>query len=314
MFVKCFMQSTDNERVILLPPTLGNKLGTLFLSFFVMIVVVSFISAGAGSFISDKRSAFLVSSLFQSLLAFMFPAWLTARLCSDKPNVYIGLNTHTCLRQYCGVMLFLVVMTPLMNAIVDWNENITLPAFMEGIGKIFRQWEDAAAKTTVLILNDSSWWGLVSGVIVVGCVTGFAEEMFFPAGLQNALTSSGLNHHAAVWLTAFVFSTVHFQFFGFVPRMLLGAFFGYIYNYTGSIWTSTFAHALNNASVVVFSWLLARGYIAFQIDSFGTSGDYSWIVVASSLIITTVAFIFLWKRLMHQPLESGMQSRNLQNH
>jgi uncharacterized protein len=59
------------------------------------------------------------------------------------------------------------------------------------------------------------------------------------------------NVHAAVWLTAIVFSVIHFQFYGFLPRVLLGALLGYLVIWTGSIWASILAHFANNALAFV---------------------------------------------------------------
>lgn len=128
--------------------------------------------------------------------------------------------------------------------------------------------------------------------------------MFFRAGLQKALTSSGLNHHLAIWTAAFIFSAVHFQFFGFVPRLLLGALFGYLYCYTGSIWIAATAHALNNSLVVLSAWLTARGVVDVRFDEIGTGGEYGWLFALASAVLTTGFIIYLWNIFFRRPQQA----------
>ncbi|HMR19324.1 MAG TPA: CPBP family intramembrane metalloprotease, partial [Sphingobacterium sp.] len=66
------------------------------------------------------------------------------------------------------------------------------------------------------------------------------------------------NHHLAIWITAVVFSAIHFQFYGFFPRLLLGAFFGYMMAWTQNIWVPVVAHFINNASVTLLAFYFTK--------------------------------------------------------
>jgi len=184
-----------------------------------------------------------------------------------------------------------------MNKVIEWNENISLPGFMSGLEHTLRVWEDNASRTTEMILEDTTVFGLFSGLLIIGCLTGLAEEMFFRAGLQKAMTSSGINRHVAVWSGAVIFSAVHFQFFGFVPRLLLGALFGYLYSSTGSIWITATAHAFNNSVVVVTSWLTARGIIDVRLEEVGVNGSLAWVWATVSAILSALFIVYLWKKI-----------------
>lgn len=269
-------------------PTTGMKLCILGAGFFILLLVTSLLTGILSHLISDKRTLFLASSIVQSVLVFICPAWLTARLCYSDSARYLQLSTPTYFRQYIAVAILLALITPLMNLIIDWNANITFPAGLHELESVLRDMEDTAADTTQIILGDSSILGLVSGILVIGCLTGFAEEIFFRGGIQNALTSSGWNPHIAVWLTAFIFSAVHFQFFGFVPRLLLGAVFGYLFYYSGSLKISAFAHALNNSIVVVSSWISINGYSEIDFDRL--TFNPLTIVVSTLLAIGFICF------------------------
>lgn len=284
----------------MLKPTLGNKLGTLFITFFVMLIVVGLCAGLLDDTSLGRRGVFLLTSSLQSVLVFIFPSWLAAYLCSGSALGYLGFETPVSLRQFLGVVVLLTLMTPAMNMIIEANAAIILPDSLSGLERVLRQWEDTAARTTEMILSGTGWGTLVSGVVIVGCLTGLSEELFFRGGIQRAMVSSGINVHLAVWTAAFIFSAVHFQFFGFIPRLLLGGCFGYLYSYTGSIWVSAFAHALNNSVVVVTSWLSCRGILGVEVDKIGTgSGEAIWIAAGS--VIITALFIRIFGSILFRP-------------
>jgi membrane protease YdiL (CAAX protease family) len=89
---------------------------------------------------------------------------------------------------------------------------------------------------------------------------------------------------------------MHFQFFGFIPRMLLGALFGYLYYWTGSLWVSAFAHALNNSMAVITAWLDNNGYMSCDLDSIGVAtGSFPYMALISLMV--TVLLLVNHKRL-----------------
>lgn len=274
-------------------------LGILFISFFIMMLVVGLLQQSLAIFIKDERNLFLISSLAQSLLTFMFPAFLTSYLCKPNPWKYMGFTNNVNLKEFIGVILVLLIATPAMNVIIDWNANINLPSQMSSFENLLREWENNASKITAMVLGDSTVWGLISAILIVGCVTGLAEELFFRAGLQKALITNGFNYHLAVWLTAFIFSAVHFQFFGFVPRLIIGAALGYLYYFSRSIWVAAFAHAMNNTSVVVFTWMASRGVLTIDVDKIGTTVDGSLTFGIISFIFTVILIRYFGRELFY---------------
>ena len=293
----------------ILAPTLINKLGVLFISLIIMIWITGVFQYILGYVGLGTRNAFLISSTFQSCFAFIFPSWLAARLCYGDVSEYVGISCKTSGRQYIGVLVLYILLFPFINSIVDWNAGLHLPEAASGLEEVIRSMEDQAARITEMILADTSVWGLISGILIIGCLTGFSEEMFFRGGLQRAIVTSGVNKHLAVWISAFIFSAVHFQFFGFVPRMLLGALFGYLYLYTGSIWISAFAHALNNSVVVMSSWLANRGIIGFDLDSIGVA-EQGFPVAATISVILSVLFIITVGKKIFKPANNGTAERS----
>lgn len=281
----------------LIRPSLSNKLGFLLLTFVVALIFTGLLKGVIDNLPLDARNQFLVVSVAQSILAFIFPAVGAAFLFSGFPSGYLGLNGHISARELFGVITLMILIIPALNAVVFWNEHISLPEQMSGIELTMRKWENAAADTTSMLLSDTSVWGLVSGILVVGCLTGFAEESFFRGGIQKAFVSSGLNTHFSIWFSAFIFSAIHFQFFGFVPRLLLGALFGYLYNSSASLWIPSIAHCLNNSIVVAAAWLINRGLLPDWFDHVGADGPYAALLATSSLILSILFMCLFWKRI-----------------
>lgn len=147
---------------------------------------------------------------------------------------------------YIAAVLLLVAFGPFNSQIVYWNEHLNLPQALAGFEAKARLTETRMQLlTNYLVTYNSQWqWGLV--LLVVAVLPAIGEELFFRALLQGHLTKI-FNPHVAIWLAAFIFSAIHFQFYGLVPRMLLGAIFGYMYWYSGRIEIPIACHFVNNA-------------------------------------------------------------------
>lgn len=286
---------TNNKPV--LGESLGIKLSVLGVSFIVMLFIVSALHNVLSAFITEPRTKILVVSALQAIFVFIIPAILCGWCCNKKPFSYMGISTKISSKEIIYVIILMMISIPFLNMVIDWNANVVLPDALNNFQEVMREMEDNAAELTKTILSDTSVSGLVSGILIIGCLTGLAEEMFFRAGIQKAFTSSGMNRDFAVWSVAFIFSAVHFQFFGFVPRLLLGALFGYIYYSSRSVWLSAIAHAFNNSIVVIVSWLSARGICNVNPDTIGIEGGlFSWPVILS-FIFFLILIIAGWRKV-----------------
>ncbi|MDE6177435.1 MAG: CPBP family intramembrane metalloprotease, partial [Paramuribaculum sp.] len=127
---------------------------------------------------------------------------------------------------------------------------------------------------------------LIISVIIIGVLAGVSEELFFRGTLQRLLITRPMPPHIAIWLTAVIFSLVHFQFFGFVPRVLLGAFFGYLAWWSGSVWLPAIIHAVNNSVVVITEF---RG-LPESLNQWG-NGDTSIERIAVVISVMAVAVL-----------------------
>ena len=229
---------------------------------------------------SNSIEGLLFIQGFQTIVLFGVTAlvgvWFTERV---NPFNQMSLNRGLSLKQGLVAFFFAVAALPLISMLAEWNKGMELPSFLASVEEIMRQMEESALAMTEKFLNTSSFGMMIVNLLVMALLPAVCEEMMFRGWLQRVL-SDRLNYHVAIWVSAFIFSAIHFQFYGFVPRMIIGAALGYLYCYTGSLWASIIAHFTNNAAAVITAFLAYNGYTSINFDLIGT-GDTWYLSVAS---------------------------------
>jgi hypothetical protein len=193
------------------------------------------------------------------------------------------------------------VAIPFINLITSLNQQIALPDFLAPVEAWMKNSEEQAAVLTEKMLNIHSINELLFNIFLIAMIPALGEELFFRATIQKILTQ-WRNAIWGIWIAAFVFSAIHLQFYGFFPRMLLGAFFGYLLVWSGSLWLPIIAHFTNNAIAVIFYYLKYNGYQVVDIDVIG-SGETLWLGVVSG-VLTIGGIILIKKNLKLQ--EKGL--------
>lgn len=273
----------------------GMRIAVLFGSFFVLLIFTSIISSVIDSLsMGSERTHMLWGGVIQCLVAFCIPAFILARFSSNHWADWLELTKRPGLKAILGVIIVYLVSMPAMEWIIEWNANLHLPATFSSVETLFRQWEESSEKSTQILLSANGWGEIFAGVIVIGLLTGFSEELFFRGGLQGILQRTNMGKTTAVWFAAFIFSAMHFQFFGFIPRLLMGAFFGFLLLWTRSIWVPMFAHILNN-SMVVLTAALSGDTSASLIDTTGKSVYFDNPYGVLTSLILTIAFLVFFR-------------------
>jgi membrane protease YdiL (CAAX protease family) len=83
----------------------------------------------------------------------------------------------------------------------------------------------------------------------------FVEETFFRGTLQQLFIRWFRNPWVGIIVTSILFSAIHFSYFGFLTRAMLGVVLGLLFYYGKSIWLNILAHFLNNAVAVTALYL-----------------------------------------------------------
>jgi membrane protease YdiL (CAAX protease family) len=184
------------------------------------------------------------------------------------------------------------VIMPLVGIIGDWNKEMQLPHGWEAIEESMRRMEDSAAKATKLIVSYNSIGEMFLVIFTIAFLPAIAEELVFRGILLNDLINTTKNIHVAVFVSAFIFSFIHFQFFGFFPRLLLGIVLGYLYITSGNILVSMLMHFTNNAMVVLALNLHSKGILKMDPES---SKDLPVESIYISVILSSTLLYLCWK-------------------
>lgn len=243
---------------------------------------------------SNSTGGLLFMQGFQTIVLFGVTALVGVWITEDKlnPLKQMLLNKGLLLKHGLIALFFAVAALPMISLLAEWNKGMELPSFLASMEEMMRQMEESAMMLTERFLNTSSVGMMFVNLFVMALLPAICEEMMFRGWLQRVLGKS-VNYHTAIWVAAFVFSAIHFQFYGFIPRMLIGAALGYFYYYTGSLWAPIVVHFTNNAAAVVTSFLSYNGYTSVNFDLLGT-GD-TWYLSVASLALC-LALLFMLKR------------------
>lgn len=270
--------------------TYGKRL-VFMLCVFVFMMIMAGFASGVASFMAQTgtRQHLLWTSVLQNIIGFAGTAVVTALFLSRRPMEMLGVNRTGTWLSIGGILLVYAVGIPFLNQVIWWNSQMHFPPALQTLEQTLREWEESAAGATGVILAGSSVGTLMVNILTIGVVTGICEELVFRGAFQRIIGSGPVGPHLAIWITAVVFSILHFQFFGFMPRVLLGAFFGYLFYWTGSIWVSATAHAINNSIYVLVAWLTANGIHVADIDSYGvTTGGFPAMACVSLCLVLFV--------------------------
>ena len=206
------------------------------------------------SFSGMKEGNLLRLTLFtQDLIIFISTPLLTQFfLWKDSTKKSLKLRTPNLIILALGVMAIISI-SPLIDVLSTWNQGLQLPESLRSIEDWMINSEKAAEVATNTLLNTDSWGGFIMNIIIIAIMAGIGEELMFRGVIQKILIGWTKNIHLGILYTAIIFSAIHFQFYGFVPRMILGMVLGYLYIWSKSLWAPVIAHAINNALTVTFT-------------------------------------------------------------
>lgn len=236
--------------------------------------------------------------LLQTVGTFLLPPLLCAWLWDEghRPFRWLWMENGAGREAFAVGVLLVICGIPAINLLADLNSRIVLPECLSAIEQRMRAMEDSAAALTERFLKADNLWGLTVNIGLMALLPALAEELSFRGVLQQLVAGKeapgrlSARTHGAVWLTAVVFSAIHMQFYGFIPRMLLGALLGYAFAWTGCLWVPITMHFTNNVLAVVSYYILDKTGMAGNGDSKHIAdtigaGDTWWLGVLSLVAV-----------------------------
>ena len=192
------------------------------------------------------------------------------------------------------LMLLMFTAIPFVDLLADLNGRISFPESLSGIEMQLRAMEARALMQAEQMLTVHTIGGLLFNIFLIAVIPALGEELFFRGALQR-ITADARGAVFAIWLTAFIFSAIHFRFFGFVPILLLGAFFGYLLVWSRDIWLPITAHFANNFIIVVYFYLYKNNMVSDTFRTLG-AGETWWVGVLCGVVFVS-GILILRKKL-----------------
>ena len=273
-----------------------------FLAFFIISAVVAIPLFGLESFSSIVNSTVSMDEnnipflkyiqVVQSIGLFIIPSLILAYLFGGQISEYLKTNKTPQLRSAIVAIAIILVSSPMINMLAELNSKLALPEFLSGLENWMRSSEDSANEITQLFLKTDSIWGLLFNIFMIGIIPAIGEELLFRGIIQRIFTDWTKNYHWGIWISAILFSALHLQFYGFIPRAILGAIFGYMLVWSGNLWFPIIAHFVNNSTAVIAYYLYNGGTISVDPDKIGTGSEYQIAGIISTIIVAVLFWNF----------------------
>jgi len=232
----------------------------------------------------------------QSVGMFIIPPFIIAWFLDGNLPLYLKFRKVPDFKSVVLVIAIIFFSNPLINWLNEVNSKLNLPEWMNTVETWMQNSESQAGKITDAFLSATSLTTVLGNIVMIGILPALGEELLFRGIVQKLFKSMYGNAHAAIWISAAIFSALHLQFFGFLPRLVLGAMFGYMLEWSGTIWLPVLAHFVNNTAAIIAYYLLHKGLINSDIDKPGTSSDGSFYLVLVSIVFLYIFFRSLYLR------------------
>lgn len=212
------------------------------------------------------------------LSTFILAGWVTVQLFyppARRAVAYLGAERWPGIRTVLSGVLLILVSIPLVLFLYQVNKALPLP-------ESFRLMEDQTNDAIKGLLQMDNLPELLANLTLIALLPAVGEELVFRGIVQQQLLRRIQQPWLALCLTAFIFSFIHFQFEGFLPRMLLGFLLGWLYWHTGNFWVPVTAHFANNAAQVIGQYLFHRDLSTVDLEQ---DVEVPWYAAVVSILL-----------------------------
>lgn len=229
-----------------------------------------------------------------SIGLFIVPCFVFLKLADENSLEFLKMKKFPAIIGLLLAFGIMLVVQPLVELTGKWNAAFPFPEAF-GIADWIKQSEDAGEVVTKLFLKADTVGVFILNVFIIAFLPALGEEIFFRGMIQQYMVKAVKNLYIGIIITAIIFSAFHFQFMGFLPRMLLGIILGCIFAWSKNIWLSVFAHFLNNGAAVTLDYLNQRNIInEEQLES--VASDNVMVVVVSLVLLGALMFALYKQR------------------
>ncbi|MBS4072451.1 MAG: CPBP family intramembrane metalloprotease [Algoriphagus sp.] len=270
------------------------------------ISLEDFMSLISGNYdVPNGRMAMLFAQGLGSGIGFWAASWFIIRFI-EKAELHWDIQRARFNGKNLGLIVLMTLGGMFFNGLLVYlNAQLELPEVMAGIETWMKEMEAQLMELTKFLTDFQSVPELLTGILVIGVFAGVGEELFFRGLIQPKMQGYFKSPHWGIWITAIIFSAIHVQFYGFLPRVFLGALFGYMYHYSGSLLFPIIAHIFNNSLTVVVVYLSNQGLFDFDLES---TDSVSYPAAIAGFLVLILGFLYFKKV---NTLEDGKLDKGL---
>ncbi len=233
------------------------------------------------------RNFIRTNLLINHLTMFVLPALIFSYLFyKNKWNSHLRINEFPKLKNLILGSIIILIAFPLAQLALWLNMQLPLPSTLI-------EMEEGTAELVRNLLLVQEPYELWFNIFVIAVIPAIGEEFIFRGFVQKNILKATNNPHIAIWVAAIIFSAIHMQFQGFLPRVVLGGILGYLFYWTGNLWIPIFAHFMNNAFQIVGQYFYQKGMVDINMDE--TVVEINWGITIASIILVLVLSRFLIK-------------------
>ncbi len=226
--------------------------------------------------------------LIQFIGVFVVPSLFAAWMFSENKKKYLGLVQPSNLIYFLAAGAIMLVAIPMVNWLGEMNRSVSFPGSIE---KWMKEKENEASLTIKGVLSQGGIKNLLLNLVFISGFAAVGEELLFRGVAQRLLIKLFKNAWVGIILTAILFSAMHMQFYGFLPRFVLGVLLGVIYWYSGSLWAAIVAHFVYDAVLIIAAH---QNPEMLNDEAMATkASNLAWIGFISAALVTA---IFLWMK------------------
>jgi uncharacterized protein len=238
--------------------------------------------------IEDKIWITRYIQVSQQIGLFLIPALLLASILRKDGESFLSMDHTPAFFSTVLIIILIIIIIPVISWTGVVNSEMKLPGWLSGVEKMVMEKEERASDILGLLMRSESIGGMGLNLLILAVIPSFAEELLFRGIFQQLLIRVFRSGHGGVWITAVLFSAVHFQFYGFLPRMILGLVFGYLFLWTSSLWSAIIPHFLNNAIPVVITFISEHKELADRMK------DETRIFPFIPVVLSALILYYIW--------------------
>jgi hypothetical protein len=247
--------------------------GAIFLVFFLGGLLISGfdLSSVSENLIADigekDINFFRFLMIMQSIAMLLIPAIIVRKMLLPEDQRSLNDLYMPELNEIVLVILLILCILPINGIAGEVNAGMKFPEWLSGLEEWMRLKEDEAAELVRLLIPSDSAGVMLINLFIIAILPAISEELFFRGVLQRIFYGFFRSPHTAIWFTSILFSAIHLQFYGFIPRLILGLSFGYLYYWGRTLWLPVIAHFVNNATAVAGEYFFGMGSNTSVVDT-----------------------------------------------